>query len=176
MFMLRIESLFLLMLFVVYIVIMFYNTELINVIQQRKEYETILNDEKMPLLKKRKKSSIEHQEANQNLSYIVLVKGQNGYEEVKNINKIEDDHSNDDSIDKDDDDDDEDDWTANNCFCKWLSMPLKLLFKVTVPKPTKYCFVMTFTVSIIWVIGLTYLSVWMVATIGIIELQLIVEF
>ena len=175
MFMLRIESLFLLMLFVVYIVVMFYNIELINIIQQKKEYKTILNDEKIPLIKKQKKSSIEHQEANQNLSYIVLVKGQNGYEEVKNINKIEDDHSNDDSIDKDDDED-EDDWTDNNCFCKWLSMPLKLLFKVTVPKPTKYCFVITFTVSIIWVIGLTYLSVWMVTTIGIIELQLFVEF
>ena len=175
MFMLRIESLFLLMLFAVYIVVMFYNVELVNIIQQKTEYKTISSDEKIPLLKKQKNSSIEYQEANQNLSYIVLVKGQNGYEEVKNANKIEDDHSNDDSTDKDDDEDG-DDWTDNYCFCKWLSMPLKLLFQATVPKPTKCCFVITFTVSIIWVIGLTYLSVWMVTTIGIIELQLIVKF
>ena len=150
---------------------MFYNAELVNVLQQnKKEYKTISNDEKIPLLKKPKNSSIEHQEENQNLSHIVLIKSQNGYEEVKNINKIEDDHLNDDSNDEDDDDDDDDDWTYNNCFCKWISMPLRLLFKVTVPRPTKCCFAISFTVSIMWIIGLTYLSVWMVTTIGIIEL------
>ena len=165
--MLRIESLLLLSLFVVYIVIMFYNAQLANLIQDKtKEYKTILNnDEKIPLLKKPKKSSIEDEEASQDLSHIVLIRGQNGYKEVRNIHKIEDEESSD-----QEEDEDEDDWTDNNCFCKWLLMPLKLLFRITIPKPTKYCFAITFTVSIIWIVGLTYLSVWMVTTIGIIKL------
>ena len=166
MFMFRIESLLLLSLFAIYIVIMFYNAQLANMIQDKtKEYKTILNnDEKIPLLKKPKISSIEDEEANQDLSHIVLIKGENGYKEVKNIHRIEDEESG------EEEEEDEDDWTDNNCFCKWFLMPLKLLFKITVPKPTKYCFAITFTVSIIWIVGLTYLSVWMVTTIGIIEL------
>ena len=149
---------------------MFYNAQLANLIQDKtKEYKKLLNnDEKIPLLKKPKKSSIEDEEANQDLSHIVLIKGNNGYKEVKNTYKIEEDGES--SGQEGDEDEDEDDWTDNNCFCKWFLMPLKLLFKLTVPKPTKYCFAITFTVSIIWIIGLTYLSVWMVTTIGIIEL------
>lgn len=149
---------------------MFYNAQLANLIQDKtKEYKKLLNnDEKIPLLKKPKKSSIEDEEANQDLSHIVLIKGNNGYKEVKNTYKIEEDGES--SGQEGDEDEDEDDWTDNNCFCKWFLMPLKLLFKLTVPKPTKYCFAITFTVSIIWIVGLTYLSVWMVTTIGIIEL------
>ncbi|CAG2173639.1 unnamed protein product [Oppiella nova] len=61
---------------------------------------------------------------------------------------------------------DEADWIESNVFCKWFLFPMTLLFKITLPKPTKWCFVITFIVSIIWIGSLTYICVWMVTIIG----------
>ena len=60
-------------------------------------------------------------------------------------------------------------WIESNVFVKWLLFPACLIFKLTIPKPTKCCFLITFLMSIIWISILTYLAVWMVVIIGIIR-------
>jgi hypothetical protein len=60
----------------------------------------------------------------------------------------------------------EKDWIEGNCFFKYLLFPLNLLFKLTLPKPNKFCFVITFTMSVVWIGSLTYVCVWMVTIIG----------
>ncbi|CAG2111809.1 unnamed protein product, partial [Medioppia subpectinata] len=60
----------------------------------------------------------------------------------------------------------EEDWIESSCFFKWLLFPMTLLFKITLPKPTKLCFIITFLISIIWIGSLTYVCVWMVTIIG----------
>ncbi len=65
----------------------------------------------------------------------------------------------------DDDDDDGDEW-MDSCFIKYPLLPTILLFKITLPKPSKRCFVITFIMCIVWVGLFTYVSVWMVTIIG----------
>ncbi|CAG2113953.1 unnamed protein product, partial [Medioppia subpectinata] len=60
----------------------------------------------------------------------------------------------------------EEDWIESSCFFKWLLFPMTLLFKITLPKPTKLCFIITFLISIVWIGSLTYVCVWMVTIIG----------
>ena len=61
---------------------------------------------------------------------------------------------------------DETDWIESNTFCKYFLFPLTLLFKITLPKPTRCSFMFTFCISIIWIGALTYVCVWMVTIIG----------
>jgi len=116
-------------------------------------------NEKTPLIKKTK-SSIEDENAYlEDYSKIELTKTQNGkYNEIKNKRS---DHD----LEKENDDDLDEDWT-DTCFMTYLLLPMKILFKITLPKPTKYCFVITFIMSVVWIALLTYVTVWMVTLIG----------
>jgi hypothetical protein len=116
-------------------------------------------NEKIPLIKKAK-SSIEDENAYlEDYSKIVLTKTQNGkYNEIKNKRS---DHD----LEKENDDDLIEDWT-DGCFMRYLLLPMNILFKITLPKPTKYCFVMTFIMSVVWIALLTYVTVWMVTLVG----------
>ncbi|XP_054157140.1 sodium/potassium/calcium exchanger 3-like [Oppia nitens] len=64
------------------------------------------------------------------------------------------------------DDEDDDNWVNKNVVCKWMLMPMTLLLMITLPKPTKWCFILTFTISVVWIGALTYVCVWMVTIIG----------
>ena len=55
---------------------------------------------------------------------------------------------------------------VDNTIIKLLMLPFWLPICLTLPKPSKYCFVLTFMSSIIWIAGLTYLIVWMVTVVG----------
>ena len=68
---------------------------------------------------------------------------------------------------------DEDNWVESNIFFKVLMFPAMLVFKLTLPKPTKYCFVLTFAISIVWISVLTYAAVWLVTIIGMLYVRLI---
>ena len=57
------------------------------------------------------------------------------------------------------------DWT-DTCFMRTLLFPFIILFKITLPKPTKFCFVITFVMSIVWIALLTYVVVWMTTVVG----------
>lgn len=70
----------------------------------------------------------------------------------------------------------EENWAESNIFIKVLMFPALLLFKITLPKPTKYCFILTFIISIVWISGLTYISVWMVNIIGMNECLYCIKF
>lgn len=54
------------------------------------------------------------------------------------------------------------DYPVMKCLC----FPLLIIFRITIPKPTKYCFFFTFGLAIAWISALTYLCVWMVTVIG----------
>lgn len=60
----------------------------------------------------------------------------------------------------------EETWVDSSPILKWVMMPIMLLFKITIPKPTSCCFMITFIISIIWISALTYLTVWMCTIIG----------
>lgn len=57
------------------------------------------------------------------------------------------------------------DW-SDNTIIKFLLFPFTLIFLITLPKPTRFCFVMTFVCSIVWIASLTYFIVWMVTLVG----------
>lgn len=57
------------------------------------------------------------------------------------------------------------DWTDNS-FIQFILFPFRILFFLTLPKPSRFCFVITFGSSIIWIAFLTYFIVWMVTLIG----------
>ena len=57
------------------------------------------------------------------------------------------------------------DWT-DTCFMQTILFPFTILFKITLPKPTKFCFVITFCMSIVWIALLTYVVVWMTTIVG----------
>lgn len=60
----------------------------------------------------------------------------------------------------------EEDWVQSSMLMKVLMFPALILFKITLPKATKYCFIFTFIVSILWISVLTYAAVWLVQIIG----------
>lgn len=60
----------------------------------------------------------------------------------------------------------EDNWIESYRWTKYLMFPVLLAFKLTLPKATKYCFAMTFIMSIVWISLLTYVAVWLVTIIG----------
>lgn len=57
------------------------------------------------------------------------------------------------------------DWT-DNIILKIILFPFTMLFCLTLPKPSQFCFVFTFLSSILWIAFLTYLIVWMVTLVG----------
>ncbi|XP_017480341.1 PREDICTED: sodium/potassium/calcium exchanger 5-like [Rhagoletis zephyria] len=57
------------------------------------------------------------------------------------------------------------DWT-DNAIIRILLFPFTVLFCMTLPKPSRFCFVFTFLSSIMWIALLTYLIVWMVTLVG----------
>lgn len=57
------------------------------------------------------------------------------------------------------------DWT-DNIILKIILFPFTMLFCITLPKPSRFCFVFTFLSSILWIAFLTYLIVWMVTLVG----------
>ncbi|XP_046919670.2 sodium/potassium/calcium exchanger 5 isoform X2 [Dermatophagoides farinae] len=70
------------------------------------------------------------------------------------------------SIDGSGDDDETDaDWSGHP-FIQFLLFPFKIIFFITLPKPTRFCFVITFVSSIMWIACLTYFIVWMVTLVG----------
>jgi hypothetical protein len=135
---------------------MFFNAQYSHLIAENNNKDI---NEKTPLIKKTK-SSIEDENAYlEDYSKIELTKTQNGkYNEIKNKRS---DHD----LEKENDDDLDEDWT-DSCFMRYLLLPMKILFKITLPKPTKYCFVITFIMSVVWIALLTYVTVWMVTLVG----------
>ncbi|XP_054156542.1 sodium/potassium/calcium exchanger 3-like [Oppia nitens] len=73
----------------------------------------------------------------------------NGYEEIVN-KKLQL---------SEDDDEDNDNCFMNNCFCSLILSPVYLIFWLTMPKRWP---VLTFAVSIGWLTGLSYCTVWSV--------------
>lgn len=61
---------------------------------------------------------------------------------------------------------DDENWIEGNAFIKYLLLPMTILFKITLPKPTKLLFIITFGMSVVWIGLLTYICVWMVTIIG----------
>ena len=57
-------------------------------------------------------------------------------------------------------------WAESHMLLKILMFPIVLLIKMTVPKPNKFNYFLTFIISIFWISGFTYLSVWLVTVIG----------
>lgn len=57
------------------------------------------------------------------------------------------------------------DW-SDNTLIKVIMFPFTLVFFLTLPKPTRYCFVLTFISSICWIACLSYFIVWMVTLVG----------
>ncbi|KAF7493507.1 Sodium/potassium/calcium exchanger 3 [Sarcoptes scabiei] len=57
------------------------------------------------------------------------------------------------------------DW-ADYPLIQILLIPFKIIFFITLPKPTRFCFVITFVCSICWIACLTYFIVWMVTLVG----------
>jgi len=134
---------------------MFFNAQYSHLITENNNEDI---NEKTPLIKKTK-SSIEDENAYlEDYSKIELTKTQNGkYNEIKKRPSHD--------LEKENEEDLDDDWT-DSCFMRYLLLPMIILFKITLPKPTKYCFVMTFIMSIVWIALLTYVTVWMVTLIG----------
>nr|XP_027194883.1 sodium/potassium/calcium exchanger 5-like [Dermatophagoides pteronyssinus] len=63
------------------------------------------------------------------------------------------------------DDEIDTDWSSHP-FIRFILIPFKIIFFITLPKPTRFCFVITFVSSIIWIACLTYFIVWMVTLVG----------
>lgn len=57
-------------------------------------------------------------------------------------------------------------WTESHILLKIVCMPIVLLIKLTVPKPNKHNYFLTFIISILWISGFTYMAVWLVTIIG----------
>lgn len=57
------------------------------------------------------------------------------------------------------------DW-SDNIVIKVIMFPFTIIFFLTLPKPTQYCFVLTFISSICWIACITYFIVWMVTLVG----------
>lgn len=55
--------------------------------------------------------------------------------------------------------------TDTQCI-RYALFPFIMLMKITIPKPTCGCFVVTFLMSSLWIAGLTYTIIWMVSLIG----------
>jgi hypothetical protein len=135
---------------------MFFNAQYSHLITENNNKDI---NEKTPLIKKTKSSIEDENACLEDYSKIELTKTQNGkYNEIKNKRS---DHD----LEKEDDDDLDEDWT-DSCFMRYLLLPVKILFKITLPKPTKYCFVITFIMSVVWIALLTYVTVWMVTLVG----------
>ncbi|CAG2100284.1 unnamed protein product [Medioppia subpectinata] len=170
-----VESLTLLALYAVYIVIMFFNAQYSHLITEAEE------EEETPLLKDRKKSSIEEDYDNNRLedySKIELMKTPNGkYNEIKSNGTKHHNQSqniesnlypklspaNNEEVVKPEEDDSE--WT-DHWIIKTILLPMNILFILTLPKATKFCFVITFIMSIVWIAVLTYVAVWMTTVVG----------
>ena len=154
---------------------MFFNAQFAHLIAEKED------EEEIPLLKDVKKASIEEDFDNNHLedySKIELMKTQNGkYKEIRtgsqnngtngntkvesnlypNLHKKEE---------KKIEPEVDSDWT-DNCFMQTLLFPFRILFAITLPKPTKFCFIITFVMSIVWIALLTYVVVWMTTIVGI---------
>jgi hypothetical protein len=132
---------------------MYLNAQYSHLITKNNKEDT---NDKISIIEKTK-SSIEDE--NEDNSKIQSTKTQNDKNnEIKNKRS---DHD----LEKENDDDLDEDWT-DSCFMRYLLLPMKILFKITLPKPTKYCFVITFVMSIVWIGLLTYVTVWMVTLVG----------
>lgn len=57
-------------------------------------------------------------------------------------------------------------WTESHTLLKIVCFPVVLLIKLTVPKPNKHNFFLTFIISILWISVFTYCAVWLVTIIG----------
>ena len=115
------------------------------------------DDEKTPLVKQREPIDKSHQEWN-NFS-VSMRSTASDYKRARSgsLKRI---------VFADVDIEDETDWIESNTFCKYFLFPLTLLFRITLPKPTKCSFMFTFTLSVVWIGALTYVCVWMVTIIG----------
>lgn len=60
---------------------------------------------------------------------------------------------------------DEPEW-SDSWAIKLLLLPFTIVFFFTLPKPTQFCFVLTFLSSICWIAALSYFIVWMVTLVG----------
>lgn len=58
------------------------------------------------------------------------------------------------------------DWSQSHILLKIICFPIVLLIKLTVPKPNKHNFFLTFIISILWISVFTYCAVWLVTIIG----------
>jgi len=135
---------------------MFFNAQYAHLIVENNNEDI---NEKTPLIKNGKPSIEDENGYLEDYSKIELTKTENGkYNEIRH--KRPEQGSND-----DDEDDLDDDWTSS-CFMTYLLLPVAIIFKLTLPKPTKFCFVITFIMSIVWIALLTYVTVWMVTIVG----------
>lgn len=57
-------------------------------------------------------------------------------------------------------------WFEANRFLKILLFPMALAIKLTVPKPTKRIYFLTFALSVVWIGFFSYLDIWLVKIIG----------
>ena len=143
--------------FVLYLVIMYFNTIYSNAIKNTLAQQAEEETETSPLIKQREPLEKSHQEWN--TFSLSMRSTASEYKRARSgsTKRI---------VFADVDVEDETDWIESNTFCKYFLFPMTLLFKITLPKATKCNFMFTFGVSIIWIGALTYFAVWMVTIIG----------
>ena len=159
-----------------YVIIMFLNAQFAHLIKENDD----MDEEETPLLKNHNKCSIEEDYDNNHLedySKIELTKAENGkYKEVRSgsggsggskssgetqlypklFTEEEKVHQKEQEIE---------DW-MDNWVMKIILFPFTVLFTITLPKPTKSCYIITFIMSIVWIAVLTYVVVWMTTIVG----------
>lgn len=147
-----IESLSMLGLFIIYIIIMYFNAQVSELLRNNDESGGDGNTESTPLL------------TSQNA---VLVQSSRGDEwEVGGGDKGGNSGNRQRYSSVSELIEEEQDWVESSMLMKVLMFPALILFKITLPKATKYCFILTFIVSILWISVLTYAAVWLVQIIG----------
>ena len=143
-------------LFAIYLVIMYFNTIYSNAIKNTMEFKNE-EGETTPLIKPKDPLDKSHQEWN---TFSVSMRSTaSEYKRARSgsMKRI---------VFADVEIEDETDWIEKNTFCKYFLFPLTIIFKISLPKPTRCSFMFTFGLSIVWIGALTYLSVWMVTIIG----------
>lgn len=137
--------------FFIYLVIMYFNAKFAHLIDShsglRSDDSSV--DEEAPLL--------------QNGNAVKADRSTEGATEVVGLQKTKPDGYREITVHLDEDDGD---WLDDNCFFKYLLLPVTLLFRLTLPKPSKFCFVVTFIVSIAWIGLFTWVCIWMVTLIS----------
>lgn len=130
--------------FGIYLIILYYNAKFGDIIKKVENEEN--KDEKVPLLSKSSyEPSIREVEAG----------GLHEGEPRKRYASI-----------SEYDDDQDSNWVESSKFLKIIMFPMLIIFKLTLPKATRYCFFLTFIVSIAWISVLTYLCVCLTVIIG----------